>query len=317
MSRRTFMADAALAAGFAAASQALAQSPDLDVIPIIDAHIHLFDGTRPLGAGYMGSPAYRAISKTSLPSMYSPLARPAGIVGAVVVESSDWIDDNLWYLEQCRTDPIMMGVCGTLDPERPDFGSYVDHFHRDPMFRAIRSSRFYSSENGKVALKPEQLTNLKLLAKADLALDTANPSMDLMQANVLLADAIPDLRIIMDHLPSFDPSPENQQAYEQVVKEMAKHPNLYVKLSQVYHPRRGDGVVLREYEPLRARLSYLYDLFGEDRVLFGSDYPNSYGVATIAEAVELMKRFFSTKTREAAEKYFAKNAMRVYKLNLT
>src|SRR5205085_7289823 len=94
---------------------------------------HLFDGTRPLGAEYMGSPQYRAKSKTSLPSMYVPLARPTGIVGAIVVESSSWIDDNLWYLEVCRADPFMVGVCGNLDPGRPDFGQYVEHFAKDPL----------------------------------------------------------------------------------------------------------------------------------------------------------------------------------------
>ena len=65
------------------------------------------------------------------------------------------------------------------------------------------------------------------------------------------------------------------------------------------------------------RLEYLFDAFGEDRVMFGTDYPNSYGVATIPEEVALMKRFFSTKSRETAEKYFWKNATRIYKLSLT
>jgi predicted TIM-barrel fold metal-dependent hydrolase len=313
LSRREFLADAIAAAAVASWNGAHAQSAGVDGIPIIDAHIHLFDGTRPLGAGYMGSPAYRAISKTSLPSMYSPLARPAGIVGAIVIESSPLIDDNLWYIEQCRDNPVMVGVSGNLDPGRPDFGQYITHFHKDPLYRAIRSSRFYSADNGKVALKADQVANLKLLAQADLALDTANPSMNLMQANVLLADAIPDLRIIMDHLPSFDTAPDSQQAYEGVVKEMVGRPNIFVKLTEVYHPRVTDGVIVKDYEPLRARLEYLFDAFGEDRVIFGTDYPNSYGVATIPEEVELVKRFFSAKRREAAEKYFWKNSARVYK----
>ena len=317
LSRRAFVTSAVAAATVAAAGGVLAQSPSVDDIPIIDAHIHLFDGTQPLGAGYMGSPAYRAISKTSLPSMYSPQARPVGIIGAVVVESSFWIDDNLWYLQQCRTDPIMMGVSGSLNPGQSDFGRYVTHFGKDPKFRAIRSSRFYDANNGKVTLKADQVANLKLLAEADLALDTANPTMDLMQANVQLADAIPNLRIIMDHLPSFDPTPGNQQAYEAVVKGMADRPNIFVKLTEVYHPRLTDNVIVRDYEPLRARLDYLFGAFGEDRVMFGTDYPNSYGVATIAEEVGLMKRFFSTKSRETAEKYFWKNALRIYKLSST
>jgi len=313
LSRRGFLAGAASAAAVASWDGTHAQSASVDKIPIVDSHIHLFDGARPLGAGYMGSPAYRAISKTSLPSTYSPLATPAGIVGAIVVESSPWIDDNLWYLEQCSDNPIMVGVSGNLDPGRPDFGQYVTHFHKDPLYRAIRSSRFYSADNGKVVLKPDQVANLKLLAQADLALDTANPSMNLMQANVLLADAIPDLRIIMDHLPSFDATPDNQQAYEDVVKEMAARPNLFVKLTEVYHPRLTDGVIVKDYEPLRARLEYLFDAFGEDRVIFGTDYPNSYGVATIPEEVKLVKRFFSAKGREAAEKYFWRNSARAYK----
>lgn len=319
MSRRTFLAGTAAATALNALGSAAAQSSDMDEIPVIDTHIHLFDGTRPLGADYMGSPAYQAISKTSLPSMYSPLARPAGIVGAMVVESCAWIDENLWYLEMCRTDPIMMGVTGTLDSGLPIFGTYLERFHKDPLFRAIRARifPFYSEDNGRVTLKPEHVTNLKLLAEADLTLDTANPSMGLMRANVLLADAIPHLRIVMDHLPSFDPTPENQKAYEAVVKDMAERPNIYVKLSEVYHPRASDGVIIRDYEPLRARLEYLYSAFGEDRVLFGSDYPNSYGVATIPEEIALMKRFFSTKSRESAEKYFWKNALRIYGLKLT
>ncbi len=284
-------------------------------IPIIDTHIHLFDNTRPVFTGYTGGLFYRALNKPSTPTMYAPLARPAGIVGAIVVESAaQFIDDNLWYLEQARDNPIMVGVSGNIDPGSNEFTKYLNHFHRDPLFRAIRSSRFYTSDGGKIALNPAQVANLKLLAQADLALDTANPSMPLMQANVLLADAIPDLRIIMDHLPSFDPEPDGQAAYEEVVKEMAARTNIFVKLTEVYHPKGGDGgLIVKNYEFLRARLEYLFQAFGEDRVMFGTDYPNSYGVATIPEEVGLMQQFYATKTRAQQEKYFWQNSSKIYK----
>lgn len=315
ISRRQFIQSSAMAGVALAGSMGHASELPgwMDSIPIIDSHIHLFDGTRPLGAGYMGSAAYRAVSKTSLPAMYEPLARPVGVVGAIVVESSGWVDDNAWYLEVCDRDPFMVGVSGNLDPAWAEFGRYVEHFARNPLYRAIRASHFYSEDGGRVSLKPDQIANLKLLAQADLALDTANPSMGLMQGNVLLADAVPELRIIMDHLPSFDPTPDGWPAYASVVKEMVSRPNIYVKLTEVYHPRASDGVIVKEYELLRERLEYLYDAFGENRVIFGSDYPNSYGVATIPEEVGLMKRFFSTKSREAADKYFWENSERVYK----
>jgi predicted TIM-barrel fold metal-dependent hydrolase len=288
-------------------------SASVDNIPIIDAHIHLFDGTRPQGPRYLGSPQYRVQTKISLPGLYAPLARPVGIVGAIVVESSARLEDNLWYLEVAQADPIMVGVSGRLDPYQPEFGEHLGQYHKNPLYRAIRASRFYSSTNGKVTLDPVAVENLKLLAQADLAQDTANPSMPLMTANVMLADAIPNLRIIMDHLPRFDPTPEIQAAYEAVLKEMAARPNIFVKLTEVYHPRIDNGQVVGDYIRLRDRLEYFYGMFGEDRVMFGTDYPESYGVATISEEVGLMKKFFSTKTRAQAEKYFWKNAARVYK----
>ena len=314
LNRRDFLAGAAAAVTAAAAGGALGQSASGGGhIPIIDSHIHLFDGTRPVfGKGYLGSRAYAARYRKSLPSMYAALARPQGIVGAIVVQSSFWVDENLWYLEQCRANPIMVGVCGTLDPAAADFGQYVGHFHDDPLFRAIRVWHFYESEAGKVRLKPDQVANLKLLAQADLALDTANPSLDLMEANVLLAEAIPDLRIVMDHLPAFDPTPDDRPMYESLVKRMAACPNIFVKLTEAYHPR-PDGMVVKDYAFLHDRLELLYQAFGEDRVMFGSDYPNSYGVAAIAEEVSLAKRFFATKSRLAAEKFFWKNSARVYK----
>ena len=285
----------------------------VDGVPIIDAHIHLFDGTRPQGATYMGSAAYREKSNTSLPGLYAPLARPSGIVGAIVVESSALVEDNLWYLEVAQTDPIIVAVSGRLDPYTPEFGEFLGRYRKNPLYRAIRASRFYTNTSGKVTLDQVAVENLTLLAQADLAQDTANPSIPLMTANVMLADAIPTLRIIMDHLPAFDPTPENRSAYEALIKEMAARPNIFVKLSAVYHPRTDTRQVVDDYALLRDRLEYLYGMFGEDRVIFGTDYPNSYGVATISEEVGLMKKFFATKTRAQAEKYFWRNAAHVYK----
>ena len=335
VSRRTFLSRAGAAATLAGVPlQLLAQdasvSPpevatagrpqgtdkfgaSVDGVPIIDAHIHLFDGRRTQGTGYMGSAQYRAQSQVSLPAMFAALARPSGVVGAIIVESSARVEDNDWYLEVSQADPFMVAVSGRLDPYSPEFGQNLARLRKNPLYRALRASRFYTNTDGKVTLDTVAVDNLQLMAQADLAQDTANPSMPLMTANVMLADAIPNLRIIMDHLPSFDPAPDGQAAYEAVVKEMAARPNIFVKLTEVYHPRLDTKQVVDDDTRLRDRLEYLYGMFGEDRVMFGTDYPNSYGVATISEQVGLMKKFFSTKTRAQAEKYFWRNAARVYK----
>jgi len=312
MGRRELLAGAA--AAMAMAGGARAQSPSVDNLPIVDSHIHLFDGSRPQGAPYLGSKAYRAQSHISLPSGYRPLALPTGIVGAVVVEASSWVEDNLWLLEVAQADPIILGVAGNLNPAKPEFAEYLGRFSKNPLYRGIRFSRFYNAApDGAIALDADMTARLRLLAEADLVLDTANPTMNLLQANLLLSQAIPNLRIIVDHLPSFDPTPEVTPAYQDLIKRLVDRPNIFVKLTEVYHPRDDNGVIVKDYETLRQRLEYLYGAFGEDRVMFGTDYPNSYGVATIPEEVGLMKRFFADKSRSAAEKYFWKNSAKIYK----
>ena len=62
-----------------------------------------------------------------------------------------------------------------------------------------------------------------------------------------------------------------------------------------------------------ARLDQLMAAFGEDRVMFGGDWPNSVGTATIPEALALMRDYFAARSRIQAEKYFWRNSQHIYR----
>jgi L-fuconolactonase len=299
-----FGALAVVGAGRGAAKQQLPAD-----VPIIDSHIHLFDASRPQGAPYKGPKEFT--EHISLPGSYRALAAPLGIVGAIAVEASGWVEDNLWLLEAAQTDDIMVGVVGRLQPDKPEFGEYLERYHRNPLYRGIRinigpRNNFAAQLDNAVVVD-----NLKLLAQADLALDTANPSMDLLHTVVRINDLVPDLRIMVDHLPVMDPPAAEATAYAAVLDEMKGRSNIYAKLSEILH-RVNDSVAL-DLASHRERLDYLMSIFGEDRVIFGSDYPNSVGTATIEQVVSLVKQYFASKPRAVAEKYFWKNSLRFYK----
>jgi L-fucono-1,5-lactonase len=278
-------------------------------IPIIDTHIHLFDPTRPQGAPWSGPPGVPV--QPSLPPRYRALAAPLGIVGAIKVEASPWVEDNLWVLEVAERDTIIVGVVGNLEPDKTDFGEMLARYHKNPLFRGIRSGNLWGRDITKQANNPAFLEGLKLLAQADLVLDTANPRVDLLQAIVRITDKVPDLRVVLDHLPSLDPSPDNQQAYDDALRELQQRARVFVKLSAVIH--RVNGKVATDLAPYRDRLNRLVSAFGEDRILFGSDWPNSDGVAPIDKVVGVMREFFQTQPQRVAEKYFWKNSLAAYK----
>ncbi len=307
-SRRQFLGSVLAAA---ALPRALRAATARDDIPIIDTHIHLFDGTRPQGAPYKGGRQFPG--GVASPAMYATFARDLGIVGALEIDASPWVEDNLWVLETIQPESIMVGTVGNLQPEKPEFADYLGRYAKNPLFRGIRYGNNWGYAITTQADNPTFIAGLKLLAQHDLVLDTANPRIDLLQAVVKISDQVPDLRIVIDHLPSFDPTPANQAEYDAVLKELAPRAQIYTKLSEIVHPLRPGGPITPGLAAHRDRLDSLMGTFGEDRVLFGSDWPNCVGVSEVPDTVALVREYFSTKSRAAAEKYFWKNSVAAYK----
>jgi len=311
VTRRDFLAGVAATAAAAVAPSHGEAQPALDPIPIIDTHIHLFDPARPQGVPYSGPPIPGAAPIAAYPDRYRKLAMPLGSVGAIKVEASPWVEDNLWVLEVAQRDTIIVGVIGNLEPDKPEFKEYFDRYRKHPLFLGIRYGNIWGRDIAKQADNPAFIDGLKLLAEADLVLDTANPRMPLLEAMVKISDKVPNLRIVIDHLPGFEPAVAERPAYEAALKEFAGRPQIYVKLSAII--RRVDGQVSTDLNRYRTKLDLLVDTFGEDRILFGSDWPNSDGVAPINEVFKIAKAYFATKPRSLAEKYFWRNSVAAYK----
>ena len=128
---------------------------------------------------------------------------------------------------------------------------------------------------GQGVSKPEVISNLNLLADAGLVMDTANPDPPLLAAVVRLTDQIPSLRVVIDHLPQLEPPREvsARTALQASLLELGKRPHVYVKISEVLHPVGGQ--VRHDLDFYRSRLDEIWDFFGPDRLIYGSDWPNS------------------------------------------
>ena len=94
------------------------------------------------------------------------------------------------------------------------------------------------------------------------------------------------------------------------LQELGKRPQVYVKLSEVF--RRISGNVPLDLSVYRGTLDELFGIFGEDRVLYGSDWPNSDNWKPYADVLNLVQEYFSNKSPQAAEKYFWKNSVAAY-----
>ena len=202
MNRREFLAIAA-GAPAAAGLSSWGWGSSAPAVPIIDTHIHLFDPSRPQGVPW---PTKKdgILYQPALPDRYRKIAVPLGIVGAIEVEASPWLEDNQWVLDVAAKDKIIVGTVGNLEPGKPGFRKQLERFQLNPLFRGIRYGNLWDRNLGRELSKADFAADLRALADAELGLDTANPNPTLIADVVTLTDRVPTLRVVIDHLPQLE-----------------------------------------------------------------------------------------------------------------
>jgi L-fuconolactonase len=300
LNRRTFVS---LTAGFV---------PHHSSIPIIDTHIHLFDTKRPRGVPWPPKDD-PVLFKPALPGRYASISEPLGVVGAIEIEASPWLEDNQWVLDIAANNKIIVGTVGNLEPGKPEFRQQLDRFGKNPLFRGIRYGNLWGRNLRARLEEPAFIADLKALASAGLGLDTANPNPTLIEDMVRLTDKVPNLRVIIDHLPHLQSPPDHvgRNAYEANLLELGQRPQVYVKVSEVL--QRVNGQVPLNVDAYRPVLDHLWDIFGQDRLIYGSDWPNSNPWGTYAQVLNVVQTYFTGKGRSPAEKFLWRNSVAAYR----
>ena len=287
---------------------------------IVDTHTHFYDPARPQGVAWP-PPSREHLYRTVLPRHYKALAEPEGVTATVVVEASPWVEDNQWILDLAAEDPFIVGLVGRLDPGSEEFPLHLERFGENPLFRGIRLGAFSAGS----LLDPEGrrdyfaglaggnfLADLERLADRDLALD-ALVGHEHLEGVVEVARRLPALRIVINHVAQAridgrapDPS------WAESIQKAAEHPQVYCKVSGLMESSqvRPAPAAVEFYAPV---LDALWDAFGEDRLIYGSNWPVSEPSGTYAQVQGIVYSYFSAKGGEAAAKYFHKNSKAAYK----
>lgn len=287
------------------AGKAEESAPLLD---IIDCHTHFYDPARPQGVPWPkpGTPLYRTV----LPSHLRALKQFRPVTGTVVVEASSRVEDNAWLLELAQGDPFIVGIVGNLTPGSDDFANQLRRFAADPLFRGIR----VASPALEELVTPRTLMDLQLLAEHDLALD-ANGGPESLKIVAEIASRLPDLRIVQNHIGnvglSGDPPPKD---WQEGIRAAAQHPHVFCKISALVEGASRNGRKapddLAFYRPY---MDVVWNAFGDDRVIYGSNWPVSERAAKYEKLQRIVLEYAFEKGDEATAKFCSLNAKRAYK----
>lgn len=307
LSRRSFLRQSALTTAALAVVPALPAATPLR--RKIDCHTHFYDPTRPEGVPWPGrnTPLYRRV----LPDDWMEAAGPHGITETVVVEASPWVEDNQFLLDLAAKDKRLLGIIGNLDPAAPDFAGTVKRFAANPLYRGIRISSARAVEPGYEAVYDG---GLKVLARAGLVLDiNGGPATPGIAA--ALAKKHPELTIIINHCgnpgDAAHPLPE---VWTSGITAAAAQKNVFIKVSALVEGVKGEpGSAPVDPDYYRPVIDRIWNAFGPDRLIYGSNWPVSDRGAAYGVVFGIVEAYFDEKGADTSDKFFAGNSRAAYR----
>ena len=283
----------------------------LDTNRIIDTHTHFYDPTRKAGVPW--PPSDSSLYRPVYPEDWLAVAKPHGIMQTVVVEASAWLEDNQWILDVAKENPSIVGFVGNLIPSEVNFGKHLKRFAANPIYRGIR----ISGQNPVSMDNDEFKRGIQTLADNNLELDVNGPPTK-HETTAKLAKAFPSLRIVVDHVGISGDAKQLNQTWKQGMASLGELKNVYCKVSalteQSEQSNKTFGSAPRDVKYYAPILDHCWNCFGEDRLIYGSNWPVCEKGGTYADQFNLVHEYFQAKGTIAYEKYFWKNAVAAYGL---
>jgi predicted TIM-barrel fold metal-dependent hydrolase len=296
----------------------------LNDIAIVDAHHHLWDlqachypwlmekGVK----RFFGDPA--PIQKDYLVADLkadAPLSLAKSVHIQVGVAEADAVKETLWLQAQADAHGLPSAIVAFADLTRPDLEAVLDAHSSAANLRGMRQivgrSAEEDSKTGTGALidNPAFLDGLKQLSVRGLSFDLQLIPAQMARAAALFAQ-VPDLPVALCHIGSLsDFSGEGRALWRNGLAQLAGLPNMICKIS-------GFGMFDPEWTAasVREQFRIAVDLFGPDRIAFGSNFPVDKLAATGAELwgryAELAADFSSIERKAM----FAQTAQRFYQI---
>jgi L-fuconolactonase len=307
--RRNIIASAASFLAAALVSEIKAEG-GAEYFPAIDTHTHFYDPTRPQGIPWPGK-GDPVLYRKVMPAEFQKLTAPYNVQSTIIVEASAWVEDNQWLLDLAKGDKFIAGIVGRLDPADKEFSAHWKRFAKNPLYVGIRVNH---SDLQKGLGDKSYLENLRMIASDQRQLDVnGGPATPVEVAK--LAKLIPDLRIVINHEANLVIDGKDvPKDWLEAMQLAASNKNVFCKVSALAEgTRKTMGDAPKDLEFYKPVLDSLWNVFGEDRLIFGSNWPVSVRAATYATIHRIVHTYFSSKGKVAAEKYFMKNAIAAYK----
>lgn len=276
--------------------------------PILDTHHHLWKVAR---GDYAWMTPDLPIARDFLPEDLAPLLRQAGVTKTILVQAAETEAETDFMLELAAKTEFIVGVCGWLNMERADFPDRLAQYRANPLWKSFRPM-LQDLDDPEWILRPQVLEHLGHVAEVGARFEVLVRQPQLPFA-VEALKRTPGLNAVINHLGKPDIAGGGFDLWAKQLAELREMPKVYCKLSGMVTEANPSAWAPADLAPY---VEHALDVFGTQRVMFGSDWPVSLMAAeSYADVVNALRTVLVPMADgDVLRKIFFENGARFYGL---
>tara|TARA_B100000470_G_scaffold215546_1_gene197938 strand:+ start:3320 stop:4153 length:834 start_codon:yes stop_codon:yes gene_type:complete len=274
---------------------------------IIDSHHHLWDLNL---FQYDWMPEDNPILRQSyLPDELAPILENCSVSGSVVVQADQTVEEAKFLLKCANDFPWMKGVVGWVDLQDERVGDTLDELIGLGPLVGIRH-QVEEETDQEWLLRKQTLAGLKAVSDRNLSYDLLLKPVHLKQIPSL-CDELPDLRMVVDHIAKPNILEQELQPWSDLIHKLEPYKNLFCKVSGMVTEADHNNW---KPQDLRPYVQIVREVFGIDRLMWGSDWPVCLLAGDYREVMEAALFALGEISSEEATRFMSGSAEEFYRL---
>ncbi len=274
---------------------------------IIDSHQH-FWRYEPVKHAWIDDDM-TVIRKDFMPSDLERVYKEHGIDGCVAVQADQTLAETDFLLKLASENSFIKGVVGWVDLRSNTIEATLERYNQHEKLKGFRHV-VQGEADHNFLIRPNFLIGISLFQKFNFTYDILIFPHQLGAA-LEFVKQFPNQKFVIDHIAKPYIKDGFYDGWAVLMKEIAKHENVYCKLSGMITEA---DYKLWTPEQIHPYMALVLGAFGTKRLMFGSDWPVCLVAGNYSKVKSLVTDFISKLSGDEQKQIMGTNAINFYNL---
>ena len=271
----------------------------------IDAHQHLWIYNKK-DYGWISDGLSKIRRNFEPGDLYAEL-KANGLDGSIAVQARQSLAETEWLLNLADKYDFIKGVVGWVDLRSDQLESQLEKFSKNKKFAGVRHV-VQDEPNDQFVLEEDFLEGISLLARYELTYDILVFEHQ-MPASIKMVEKFPEQKFVVDHMAKPLIKKGILHPWKENIETIAGFKNVHCKLSGMITEANWSDWSTRDFTKY---LDVVFESFGPDRLMFGSDWPVCKLAGSYADTVSLVEKYISGLPEKSRRSVMGENALDFY-----